>query len=1331
MSVFHNNMLVGASQPSGVRFDTTLIPNSVWMDGSSDGFTAASSNFSNQTGKEFTLGTWFQLTELGVTGAIFCAGDSSAYTSVRHDTDNKIYFQTKIGNAILKTQAVFRDIGWYHLLVSVDTTQATTVNRVRIFVNGVQQTLDGTYPAQDRVYDFDRAEVHEVGDSIENGAFEGYLAQSFMIGSKSVQQGDFSTSDFLDTFTLGTNGSQVIPKAHSEIKTLVDAGSSNSYLLQYENSGALGTDSSTNTNNFTATSMDSDNQSENTPSNSYPILNVLDPTTATASSGNLNFAGPSADDKAAMRTTIGIPDNSGKFYFEYEMTGGSNDALMFGIAGPGEASGGYDDWVQDITPQVAVYTESGSNKLYVDGAVTTSSLFGSAPSSGDIISVAYDSATRKVWLALNNTYAGGGNPAAGSGETATLSGSGTAFPTVSARGSSDTLTLRFDSDDFSHSAPSGYRELNTKNLTAPEYQGIDYFDSTLYEGTGGQQRVGDFVPFEDTFAIGNSAVWFSEDIRRLSHTYSSEATATSDNSSDSAVYRKATISFWVKFIETNDSDQQVFISQSNSGQTEVFSVFAHGTDDQVFVIIDPSGSDNNRQFKFSKGLLSTQNWSNVVINLDTNNSTAADRMKVWINGNAVTNTDTSRPYTNMSQGQALNLFRDEQLMIGHLSPGDTYNSVYNFNSYLAEFHVIDGSAKTPDNFGQVDTSTNRWVPKDYKTNVGTYGNRGFYLKFDGTPGAGSGSDMGKDSSGNNIHLTEETHGSGSAWAAADKSNDTPSNNLAVFDAVDRIGSASPPLSEGATKFTGADNGGRYISGFPFTTGKFYWELDVVDAGTSFYPGFFTPAGIAYSSTAPWVSNSGSFVIAPVAGHWLGINGSGTTNVTNNYTAFIGDGDRMFFAYDADNKFAYVGEVGSGGSGSTLNYYSLGGAVTGDPTSGAGGVGAAPFGLNQTGEQTFYFGIVSGGTDVIANLIADPTKFNGTPPTGYVALTQDNMDATSDKITALAIIKNRDAADDTIVQDRLLGTTSYLSTTQNDSGTAATSFGSGGSDLATTNANVMQRFLQRGVQVGNDENVNTVNESYVLSQWLLGGSATTGSSITTGATSDTMATTGIVADAGHLSIVEYTGTGTAGDNFLHGLGAKPELVIVKRFTGSATNSDWIVATQGLGLSDNNYFFLQYNLGVQTSTALVRTGDITNDIVVVGSGVAVNTISQTHRAYNFRSVPGVCKVGSYVGNNNADGTYVHTGFKPAFVLTKTSSSGAWGIMDSVREPENPVIKRLFTNSNSAEDEDGEQMDFLSDGFKLRKTGGFNNNAQTYIYLAMANIGGNGTLPPIYGR
>ena len=97
--VFSNNLLLGAGGQGTAGpspFDTTLIGNSVWLDGSADGLTKPAGEFDAEDGKEFTLGTWFQLTEFGVTGALFCAGNGSGvYTSLRHDGDNKIYFQTE------------------------------------------------------------------------------------------------------------------------------------------------------------------------------------------------------------------------------------------------------------------------------------------------------------------------------------------------------------------------------------------------------------------------------------------------------------------------------------------------------------------------------------------------------------------------------------------------------------------------------------------------------------------------------------------------------------------------------------------------------------------------------------------------------------------------------------------------------------------------------------------------------------------------------------------------------------------------------------------------------------------------------------------------------------------------------------------------------------------------------------------------------------------------------------------------------------------------------------------------------------------------------------
>ena len=111
-----------------------------------------------------------------------------------------------------------------------------------------------------------------------------------------------------------------------------------------------------------------------------------------------------------------------------------------------------------------------------------------------------------------------------------------------------------------------------------------------------------------------------------------------------------------------------------------------------------------------------------------------------------------------------------------------------------------------------------------------------------------------------------------------------------------------------------------------------------------------------------------------------------------------------------------------------------------------------------------------------------------------------------------------------------------------------------------------------------------------------------------------------------------------------------------------------------------------------------------------------------AYCFHSVDGYSKVGSYVGNGSTDGTFVYTGFRPAWVMLKrTNSTGNWTIMDSARDTFNVLGERLYANvSNAASD--ATIVDFLSNGFKFRVTANDQNGSgQTYIYLAFAEAGG----------
>jgi hypothetical protein len=649
------------------------------------------------------------------------------------------------------------------------------------------------------------------------------------------------------------------------------------------------------------------------------------------------------------------------------------------------------------------------------------------------------------------------------------------------------------------------------------------------------------------------------------------------------------------------------------------------------------------------------------------------------------------------------------------------------NSYLAELNVLDGQLKAPTDFGQVDTSTNRWIPKDYNANVGTYGNRGFYMEFLNPTGTGNG--VGTDTSGNGFNFTESFVSGGSAWATSDQFIDTPSQNFATIDPVISNGNTPVTLSEG--NLTGVRSSAGFqqayssFSGFRLqeNTGIYFAEVLVGSDTSSFHVGVLS--GDPPSSTNRYLGQDSNT-------YGYDLDGRKVNNGT--YTSYGA-------SYTAGDVVGIEIDTGTG----SINFHKNGSDQGQAFTDVAGPYNFAFASESGGGPGTFNFGqqMELGGASTTLNAAAGG-RFKHTPPTGAKALNQDNLDDTASKITALAWIKNRDAADDNIWMDRVIGTGGYLSTTQNDSGAAATAYGDGGTDVLTTNANAVQRFLQRGVQVGSDENVNTANESYVLWQWLLGDSATTGSSITTG--SPSLATTGIVSDANHFSIVQYTGNGTDNATFAHGLGSTPNFVMIKRISGSATNSDWVIHIPGLGTE--NYIYPHYRIALATGAG--ANGMVPDaNLVEISTGVATNTSGATHMAYSFKNTPGLCKIGTYVGNSSAtNGTYVSTGFRPRwlwiFNTTLTSADAERPIFDTARYKFNGTTTAggsnggiNFSDQRAAEEAQNTSLganpaiDILSDGFKLRANDSTINTGTTYMYICMADIAGNGTLPPVYGR
>ena len=198
----------------------------------------------------------------------------------------------------------------------------------------------------------------------------------------------------------------------------------------------------------------------------------------------------------------------------------------------------------------------------------------------------------------------------------------------------------------------------------------------------------------------------------------------------------------------------------------------------------------------------------------------------------------------------------------------------------------------------------------------------------------------------------------------------------------------------------------------------------------------------------------------------------------------------------------------------------------------------------------------------------------------------------------------------------------------------------------------------------------------------------------------------------FGIYKYSGNGYAGATIAHGLGAKPHLILVKILN---TTDNWCGYHKSLGATKR--FELNNSTTPTTSTTLWNDTEPTSTVFSLGTNGQVNGSGNTYIAYVFTEKVGYSKFGSYTGNGNADGPFIHTGFKPAFyIIKKTDSSKNWFLHDNKRGGVyNPQSN--YVNPNLSEAENSfTGIDILSNGLKLRTSGtGHNQNGASYIFMA----------------
>jgi len=330
-------------------------------------------------------------------------------------------------------------------------------------------------------------------------------------------------------------------------------------------------------------------------------------------------------------------------------------------------------------------------------------------------------------------------------------------------------------------------------------------------------------------------------------------------------------------------------------------------------------------------------------------------------------------------------------------------------------------------------------------------------------------------------------------------------------------------------------------------------------------------------------------------------------------------------------------------------------------------------------------------------IDDPSKYFQTKL--YTAADTYTFDGNSDMQPDWMWIKERNGTNEHNLFDSVRGTTKRL-----ESSTTA---------AEQTSSTTLTAFGSDGFTVGNNGGTGQNGGNYVGWGWKAGTSFTNDASSTSIGSIDSAGS--VSTDAG-FSIVSYTGTG-ANATIAHGLGAKPQVIFTK---SRDTAQNWLVQHKYSIGSDGWTDSLVLNL---TNTAdddasYWNDTEPTSTVFSVGSSALSNKSSDSLIAYLFAEKQGYSKFGSYKGNGNANGTFVYTGFKPAWVMTKISSAtGQWGIADNKRGVA-PSGEFLFADSSGATNDAPNNFDFTAQGFKPRADyAAMNTSGATYIFMAFA--------------
>ena len=749
----------------------------------------------------------------------------------------------------------------------------------------------------------------------------------------------------------------------------------------------------------------------------------------------------------------------------------------------------------------------------------------------------------------------------------------------------------------------------------------------------------------------------------------------------------ASVSVWLK--RTDISTDNTFFDNYQGTNDRLSISLLSSTDGDALSVYQRDSSGIVCLLTTTQVFRDPTSWYHLLIAFDTTQSTEADRVKIYVNGTQVTSFSSS---TYFSQNHNLRVGPGYTTNIGRYGAGSNY-----FGGYLAEFNYIDGQQLSPTDVGFTEFQTGSWKPKRYE---GSYGNNGFRLDFSDNSSTTA---LGIDKSPNGNDYTTNNF-SVSSGKDGDSFIDTPTNNFPTLNPLVRSGT-SQSLSDG--NLTRSGGAFKCMATFEALNGKYYFEYKAEDGNGNH------AIGVCQITT-----DQRSRINTEAAACFAG-NGEFKIEDNSQTSGFAtwGNGDIISVAIDTTlttpKVWFAVNNSWQAASGNSGTFNPSGGYSL---TSGKKYTFTVDHGSNSSSTTgTCFFGAHQGG-------------FNYDPPSGFKALSSKNLpipttpiinpdqhfktviytgDNTEYRKISLKFkpdflwFKRRNGTQGNVLSDTVRGMGKHL-IANSDAEESSPGYPYVSSVLD-------DGFLLRG---GTNSGGNVSGRNMVAWCWKGGGASVSNT--------DGSVTTTISAnpEAG-FSIVDYNGGGN-GSTMGHGLGAVPHWIIIKKRDSDSPGGarGWAVFHRSLPTDKP----LRLNSTTQqlSEANFFREDLMSTTVFGVNGDYDTGYSGDDYIAYVWTEIPGFSRFGSYVGNGNADGPFVHCGFRPAFVLCKMYDgiNENWTISDSTRSTYNPVDLFVRPDETTADTSGAAKMDFSAQGFKLRNTDTkTNRDGGKFIFAAFA--------------